>query len=229
VVERFDGLATFCGRLSEWESAGSESGGAFWFVGEVAPHRLTEPGWSDGTIADVTVLDAGRTAVLTRTFEMEPDDSTFALRVPASGTLPVGDYSVRVRLRPADGDDLALQEVTRVSLQPAAGTLGDAVIWRRGAAGNPEYRQTADPRFRRTERLRLELPTASADPVTVRVLDRLGQPLPIQLPFAERRDDSNTFRWVVVETALAGLAPAFYTIEVTQGEVTRLTTFQLVP
>jgi VWFA-related protein len=225
-VERFDGLAPFWGRLSEWESTGRDAG-AFWFVGEVAPHRRSERAWSEGTIADVTVLDASRAEVLTRTFELQPDEAAFALRVPGSGTLPPGDYSVRVRVRPAEGDDLALQEVTRVSLAPEVAGPGEAVIWR--AAGLLDYRQTADPRFRRTERLRLELPTESPDPISVRMLDRLGQPLPLQLPYAERPDDSAPFRWIVVETPLAGLAPALYTIEVAQGSVSRLTTFQLVP
>ena len=229
VVERFDGLAPFWGRLSEWESTGTDAGAAFWFVGEVSPHRRNEKAWSDGSIAEVTVLDARRAEVLTRTFEIEPDNGTFVLRAPPAGTLPPGDYSVRVRVRPADGDELALQEVTRVSLAPEAEGPGEAVIWRRGAAGQVEYRQTADPRFRRTERLRLELPTDSHEPITVRVLDRLGQPLPVQLPFEERPDESAPFRWIVIDTALAGLAPALYTIEVAQGDVSRLTTFQLVP
>jgi VWFA-related protein len=228
-VERFDGLAPFWGRLSEWESTGSDAGAAFWFVGEVAPHRRSERGWTKGSIADITVLDGDREEVLTRTFELEPDAGTFGLRVPLAGRLPPGDYSVRVRVRPVEGDELAVQEVTRVSLAPGDSGPGEAVISRRNAAGQSDYRQTADPRFRRTERLRLELPTESSETITVRVLDRLGQPLPLQLPYEVRPDESAQFRWIVIDTSLAGLAPAFYTIEVAQGSVSRLTTFQLVP
>jgi hypothetical protein len=116
-----------------------------------------------------------------------------------------------------------------VSLAPGDSGPGEAVISRRNAAGQSDYRQTADPRFRRTERLRLELPTESSETITVRVLDRLGQPLPLQLPYEVRPDESAQFRWIVIDTSLAGLAPAFYTIEVAQGSVSRLTTFQLVP
>jgi hypothetical protein len=89
--------------------------------------------------------------------------------------------------------------------------------------------RTADPRFVRSERIRLELPTSSAEPATARVIDRTGQPMTVPVEVSERPDPSGSFRWVIVDLSLAPFGPADYAIEVTQGQARQMTAFRVVP
>jgi hypothetical protein len=72
---------------------------------------------------------------------------------------------------------------------------------------------TADPRFRRTERLRVEVPVAS-DTVTGtgRLLTREGQPLQVVVTVTTRSDDKSN-QVVVGEAVLAPLAAGEYVLE----------------
>jgi hypothetical protein len=117
----------------------------------------------------------------------------------------------------------------RVAIPSAPTGLGAAMLWRRGASSRLDYVQTADPRFRRNERMRLEFSTVSSSPASARVLDRLGQPLQVPTTVSERPDPSGVFRWVMIETPLAGLAPSDYAIEVTQDGVSHVTAFRMIP
>ena len=68
--------------------------------------------------------------------------------------------------------------------------------------------------FARNERIRVEWPVLAAlDRREVRLLDRTGKPLPVELPLAE---DPAT-RAVVVEMSLSGLGHGDYLIELTAG------------
>jgi len=102
-------------------------------------------------------------------------------------------------------------------------------MWRRGPSTGPQHLRTADPRFRRNERIRLELATSSAEPATARLIDRSGQPMTVPVEVTERPDPSGAFRWVVADLALAPFGPADYAIEVTQGPSKQLTAFRVVP
>jgi hypothetical protein len=102
-------------------------------------------------------------------------------------------------------------------------------LLRRGPATGPRYLRTADPRFYRTDRLRLELPTDSTDAATARLLDRRGGALPVPVQVNERADDTGQFRWIVADLPLTSIAPGDYAVEVTQGSATRLTAFRVVP
>jgi hypothetical protein len=87
---------------------------------------------------------------------------------------------------------------------------------------------TADLRFRRSERLRVDVPTPAADAVTARVLDRNGNPLPIPVAAAVR-DDPDGSRWQSAEVSLAPLAPADYLVELTTAAGRTLLAFRVIP
>jgi VWFA-related protein len=230
-VERFDGGAPFWGRSSAWEPGkdAESGGGAFWFVGELAAQTRTQLSWSAGATADVVVIAADKTQVMSSTVALGPSETAFTLRVPAEGSLAPGDYSVRVRLRPKADEDLQLSDSARVTLDAGTGSLGEALIWRRGPSTRLDYARTADPRFRRNERLRLEFPTSSADAADARVLDRMGRPISLPAGLSERQDSSGGFRWLVIEPPIAALAPGDYAIEVSQGGSSRITAFRVIP
>ena len=224
-VDRFDTAAPVWLRAT---GAPADGGGAFWFIGEVGTLRATKS-WASGGTADVEVLAADRTKVLTRAFDLKQADSAFSGRVPETGTLPAGDYTVRVRLTPSGEDRNAVHESMRVRVEDGASGFGGAILLRRGASSRLDYVQTADPRFRRNERLRLELPTGSTAEVSARILDRMGQPLQLRAQVGERPDAAGAFRWIVVDAPVAGLAPGDYAVEVTQDGVSQVTAFRIVP
>jgi len=229
-VDRFDTAAPFWLRSSAWTESDASHGGAFWFVGEIASQTRSQAVWAGGAIADVVVVAPDKTQVLTRTIDIAPSGTAFSLRIPEEGALSPGDYSVRVKLRPVRDDELAVHDSARVSLAPESVGIGQAVIWRRGPSPRAEYLRTADPRFRRNERLRLELPTRSSEAASSRILDRRGMPLQIPVQVSERDDSSAAdLRWIVVDAPVTAMAPGDYAVEVTQAGVTQVTAFRLVP
>jgi VWFA-related protein len=149
----------------------------------------------------------------------------FDLRGPDA--LAPGEYSVQLQLTGAGAEPVG--EFLRVSVPESSSSLGEALLLRRGPATGPRYLRTADPRFYRTDRLRLELPTDSRNAATARLLDRRGGALTVPVQVSERADDSGLFRWIVADLPLTSIAPGDYAVEVTQGSATRLTAFRVVP
>ena len=177
--------------------------------------------------ADIVVLAADGTEVLTRTIDVKASDAPIAVQVPETGGVAPGEYAVRVQLRSHADTDLALTDTARVQVKEGT-TLGEAVLWRRGPTTGPQYVRTADPRFQRSDRLRLELATIARAPATARLLDRNGNPLQVPAQVSEREDPSSNFRWIVVDALLAPFANGDYAVEVVQGESRQVTGFRVV-
>jgi hypothetical protein len=111
---------------------------------------------------------------------------------------------------------------------PSAPTGSGVLFLRRApSTGNREV-PTADPRYRRGERLILESPAGSAADVSARLLDRAGQALTVPVT-AVVREDGDGVRWRRVEIALAPLAQGDYIVETTAGQERTLTSFRVVP
>ncbi len=228
-VVNFSARAQFRIRAATWSrasAAGTE--GAFWVVGELDQQTKRQAAWSGSAQADVAIIAADGTQVSTRRLDLRPAEGAFTVELPETGGVAAGDYTVRIRLRSPVAGELALSDTARVSVKENL-PLGDAVLWRRGPSTGPQHLRTADPRFQRNERIRLELATSSAEPATARLVDRSGQPLTVPVQVSERADPSGAFRWVVVDLALAPFGPADYAIEVTQGQARQLTAFRVVP
>ena len=78
---------------------------------------------------------------------------------------------------------------------------------------------TADPRFRRTERLRLEVPLASEGFTgTGRLLTREGQATPLIVAFSMRTDEATKQQFGVADVTLAPLAEGEYVARVVVDE-----------
>ncbi len=90
------------------------------------------------------------------------------------------------------------------------------LVLRRGPYTGLQFVATADPRFRRTERLRVEVPRLATDgTVSARLLGRDGQPLALPVTVSERTDETLRLRLIVAEVPLAALAQGDYGLEVT--------------
>ena len=208
-------------RASTYAAAGQ---GAFWLVGTLDDAARRLPEWAKGGTADVAVRAGDGRTVLSATVTIAADGG-FAVAVPEAGGLAAGDYAVRVRAKGAAG--ATLDETARVVIPTEAPKIGEAVVWRRRPATGLMYFRTADPRASRTDRLRFEFATSETATPSAALLDRTGQPMSIPLQLTTR--DEAGVKWIVVETALAPLAPADYAVELKAGDAARTTAFRVVP
>jgi phosphopantothenate synthetase len=97
-----------------------------------------------------------------------------------------------------------------------------------------QYVPTADSRFRRTERIRLEVPRSMAEgQASARLLTREGKPLNIAIALSERTDADSGQRMLVADVVLAPLAQGDYAVEISieQGDRRESATyaFRLIP
>jgi hypothetical protein len=205
-----------------------EGGAALWVVGELDYKARRDLAWTAGAVADVTVVGADGNEVLSRTIDVPPASGSFTMQAPDTALEP-GEYAVRVRLRPNNQDSgLPVTDTARVIVAKDAQVLGDALLWRRGTSTGPQYVMTADPRFQRSDRIRVEIPTRATGAATAQMLDRLGKPNRVPVTVTDRQDPDG-FRWIVAEASLAPLASGDYAIETTLNGVKHITAFQLVP
>jgi hypothetical protein len=234
-VASVDTRSPFRIRASSWTrpAADGTAVGSFWIVGELDFRTRRELAWTAGSEAQIVVVAADGHQVDTRTLSVDAADGAFGIRVPETGTLLPGEYAVRVRLQPAGAADPALTDLARVIVAGSGSAFGEAILWRRGPSTGPRYLRTADPRFQRSDRIRLELPEPPVEtaetPVTARMLDRAGNPLPIPLQVTRRADPVGEMGWIVIDAALAPMAAGDYAIEVGQGDAKQMTAFRVVP
>jgi VWFA-related protein len=217
--------STFRVRPTVWmHTQGATTGGAVWVVGELDFRTLRETAWAAGTSAEVLLLSGNGDQLGSSTVEVPAGQGAFSVRVPTASPLAAGDYAVRVRLR---GRDASASDTARVTVPGKPSAVGEAVMWRRGGSTGLQFVRTADPRFQRSDRLRLELAT-DTNGATARLLDRLGKALQVPVQVSERADAEGV-RWIVADVTLAPLAPGDYAIEVTAGSESQVTGFRIIP
>jgi hypothetical protein len=150
-----------------------------------------------------------------------------SIRIALTSTaLASGDYQLQIRTKGARAT-AASNETMQISV-PAAPNATGAVFFRRGATTGNRDVPTADLRFRRSDRLRVDVPGPTADAVTARLLDRNGNALPIPVA-GTIRDDSDGSRWRSAELALAPLAAGDYLVELATGSGRTLVAFRVIP
>jgi hypothetical protein len=216
-------------RTAAWtQASGGRETGHVWIVGELDTGTRREPGWLLGARGELTVVADDGSPVASRTLQLSKGQATFVVGSADIGPLPPGDYQIRVRLRAEGSTESPITSSVQVSVPPGASPLGEPVLRRRGPQTGVAYVETADGRFRRTERLRLELPTSSAAAATARLLDRLGNPMQVPATVSMRDDAGAAFRWIVVDAQLAPFATGDYVIEVTQDGASELVAFRIV-
>jgi VWFA-related protein len=204
-----------------WTPAGAAT---VWAVAEASRGPQGDD-WAGGGQADAMLVDSsGKTAATARA-QIAPGSSTVRLVLSSAG-LAAGDYQLQIRTKGAQAASAA-SDTLRITL-PAAPRATGAIFFRRGATTGNREMPTADLRFRRSERLRVDVPTAGATAVTGRLLDRTGNALAIPVT-ATIRDDADGSRWQTAEVSLAPLAPGDYLIELTSGSDRMLEAFRIIP
>ena len=216
-------------RPSPWmrrDSSGSSTS-ALWIVAELDPQVRSKGVWAKGGAAEMTLRPAGGGTAITRRVEVSPADPIIEFEFHGDTPLAPGVYSAQLEFVGREGEPLG--DFVRLTIPGEPATLGEPVLSRRNVAPNQRFTRTADPRFRKTEVVRIEVPTTASESAAARLLDSKGGVLPIPPTLTERADPSGAFRWIAVDVPISPLAPALYALEVRQGDVSRITAFKVVP
>jgi len=175
-------------------------------VAELSAASIQAGRWKGG--ADVSVRAVGANDEPLATAKGRLEAGTYSVAIPLVVT---GPWPARVTIalraegeRPADD---------WVKMEPPAGTLvGEPVAYRSGS--RVAARPVAGFEFARSERIRAEWPVlAPLDRREVRLLDRSGKPLAVELPLA----DDPARKALVVDMSLSGIVRGDYLIELTTG------------
>jgi VWFA-related protein len=204
-----------------WTPAGAAT---VWLV--VEPGRgAAADDWSGGGQADAVLIDgAGRTVATTHA-ALAAGASSARLALTA-GALPAGDYELQVRSKATRGG-IAANDTMKIRV-PASPQATGAMFFRQGPTTGNRQVATADLRFRRSDRVHVEVPAPTSDPITARLLDRTGKALAIPVT-AMVRDDADGSRWRVADVTLAPLAAGDYLIELTAGSDRMLEPLRVIP
>jgi VWFA-related protein len=201
-----------------WASAPDEAGRprpALWVVAELDGPAARAPEWSRGGRAVLTVATPDGQTLFDEEAVVSATAPSF-VRYLADSSITPGEYVVRVSVRGAERSTAEVIERVRVTVPPpgpaAEAPPGDAVLHRSGPFTGRAFQPTADARFRRGERLRVDVTVAGPAPaVSARLLDRKGQPLAV--PVATEIRDEAYRRIASAELAVAPLAFGDYLVE----------------
>jgi len=175
-------------------------------VAELSPASILAGTWKEGADVEVVATGADGVSVATARGRIEAGAFSTSMTLPAF-TAPPARLAVRLK----GGAGPAVDDWIVVG-RPTSTLIGDAVAFRTGPRA--PTRPVATFEFARNERIRAEWPVlAPLDRRDVRLLDRTGRPLPVELPLAEDPATRN----VLVEMSLSGLGRGDYLIELTAG------------
>jgi VWFA-related protein len=184
---------------------------------ELDAATVKQPEWMSGGTLRVTFEPekaAGESgAPQTLTLAVEPGQRSIVINGPER-PLTAGRYTVRAELTPRNSR-LPIQAITATTVPVETAEVGTGgLASRRGPSTGLAYIATADPRFRRTERLRVEVPLAGDGFTgTGRLLTREGQPTPLVVSFTTRTDTAAQQRFGTADVTLSALAEGEYVLE----------------
>jgi VWFA-related protein len=176
-------------------------------VVELAARQLAQGRWSRG--ADVRVVaSAGGGDDLVATGRVEAGARSLVLSVPMDRTRP-GPWRATVTVS-GDGERVQDQlEVTPLTVQ----LVGPAMVYRATPSPRSPLRPVGDFQLARAERLHVEWPLLQDLAArSVRLLDRKGQPLGAELPFAAPPADRHV---LALDLPMASLPEGDFVLELT--------------
>jgi VWFA-related protein len=205
---------------------GDLASASLWVVGELGGAAVVGDAWNDGYDVTATLTTPQDATVATGQLTVGRNVRVFRLALTASKPIAAGEYVLRIGAR-AGPASIPARDTMKIEIPEAPAATGAIVLRRGQTTGNKEV-PTADLRFRRSEQIRVEIPSASSDAVTARLLDRTGKALAVPVTAAVR-DDPDGSRWRTAQLALAPLAPGDYVIEIASGNQRMLSAFRVVP
>lgn len=226
VDEALDGLARLRPDTDVY-AYGTTSADSLTIAAEVSDRLLETGTWKGGDVR-VTASNHQGDLVGTADGRISPDlrGVLLHLPLPAGAT---GPWEVHVVVR-TGGE--ALEGAAAIA-RAAGPLLGEPLVYRGTPAARSPLRPVADFEFRRQERVHVEWPILTPlDSRQVRLLNRSGQPLPLNATVTERPAEAGGRSVLAADVNLAPLAPGDYLIEVTAGAgsqtARRLLAFRLI-
>lgn len=203
-----------------------------WVTGEIDPATSRAPEWAGGGEAEVVLVAEDDVTIASRRVPVDPSPKFLSVTLPDVALGP-GDYTLKVRLEPST-PGVPLVDTLRFSVDVGGTPVGPPRLLRRGPTTGARYVGTAIPTFRRTERLRLEIPIlGSADSMRAELLDRRGKTMAVPVQASLEPVEADGMSWAIAELALAPLAPGDYAVRalVQRGNKTEetVTAFRIVP
>lgn len=206
-----------------------------WVLAELDQALARSGDWSAGGNAQISLVTRDGSPVSSTTGRFSPGGRTLQVELTPD-ELPPGEYQVRTRATPADGG-LPLYDVSTLRVGEEAGVAEAPRVSMRGPSTGLMYVPTADTRFRRTERLRVEWSVpAGACVASAEVLDQRGRPMSVPVtrvigPCGEETPGATDA--VGAELTLAPFAAADYALRVVvkhgAADHERVAAFRLVP
>lgn len=206
---------------------GSERRVHLWALTELDSSVVRAGEWLAGGSVNVAVLSADNQVLIESTTPLAPAQRAVAIDL-GEVVVPERDVIIRTRVMPAQ-EGLPYTDTIRLS---QISSPGRPVVLRRGPTTGIKFVPTADLQFRRTERVRLELPTmATVTAASGEVLDRAGKPMSLTVTAGTRTEGRLT--WASAELNLASLAAGDYVLKLKAeagGKTEEVVTgFRLVP
>jgi len=206
-----------------------------WLTTELDAATARQPEWLEGGRALVSFEhESGAAARAEVDVTLAPGQRAFSVTPPAGAAVAAGRYVIRVQVTPKH-PAVPLQTTVEVSVPERSALISaTGLAARRGPSTGLQYVSTADARFRRTERLRLEVPRVSeSGTVSARLLGRDAQPIAVGVTLSERVDATASVRMIVADLTLAPLAQGDYVVEIAMQAGDKKETasyaFRLVP
>ena len=219
---RSDAMFHVTGIPGRKEAAGIST---IWVAAEIQSGPATDA-WTTATGADIEVIVSGRTA--TSHVSLTPGQRGFVTLVALPSAMPSGVVQVRAHVAGTLDTERA---TTRLDLSADGGR---GLLYRRGPTTGNRLQPAPSGRFRRTERVHLEVPADPSDVLSLaQLVEKTGKPLAIPIVKGDRTDDTTGQRWLTADLVLAPLAMGEYAIEVgvtsAAGERRTVAAFKIVP
>ena len=206
---------------------GAERRVHLWALTELDSSVVRAGEWLAGGSVNVAVLSADNEMLTESTTPLPAGQRAVAVDL-GEVVVPERDVTIRTRVTPTQ-QGLPYTDTIRLS---QISSPGRPVVLRRGPTTGIKFVPTADLQFRRTERVRLELPTmATVTAASGEVLDRAGKPMALTVTAGTRTEGRLT--WASAELNLAPLAAGDYVLKLkaeAAGKTEEVVTgFRLVP
>jgi VWFA-related protein len=190
---------------------------------ELDPAIAATPEWVDGGDAQAFVRNLKGETVTTASAKLAKGARTVEIELPVVEGMS-GDVKVQVRLV-GTGSLARYNDATTVSLDELPAGFGAPRLSRRGPSTGIAWVPTADPRFRRQERIRVSVGIGpEAGTPAGALLDRSGRPINVPVKLDQSEPTA-----LVAELALAPLAAGDYVLALGGGPKRLFVPLRIVP
>ncbi len=209
--------------------------GRIWVTADLDASTLRDTALAQGGTLTVAVTTSAGATVAEGELPVAAGVRTATTEL-ATTTAPLdaGDLIVRLRFVPATGS-LPLTDTARLVLPVADAPVGAPRLARANPMTRGKFVPTADPRYRRNEKIRVEMPVApGATAVRAELLDQTGKVMAaIPVASALVAPDDAGIGWATADLALVPLGGGDYIVRVevehADGRARTLTGFRVVP